>query len=135
MPTQIESWNPTSLEPIEFPQDARTEAVVMGVSLTIARGTVLAKRTSDNKHYAYNDALTNGTEVAKCIAKFDFVTDASGNVYLGTSATPSALNLPHSTAVVYVAGVFNSSELTGWDAAAAVDFHARLLPSGYYRIP
>jgi hypothetical protein len=135
MPTTLSTFNPTKLEPIEFPEDARIEAVVMGASLTVARGTVLGKVTATNKHAAYNDALTNGVEVATCIAVYDFVTDASGNVYLGTSAVASEMNLPHATAPVYVAGVFNSSELTGWNAAAAVDFHARLLPSGYYRIP
>lgn len=135
MPTQLETYNPAKLEPVSFPEVAKIDAVRMGASLTVTKGTVLGKKTSDNKHYAYNDSLTNGTETATCIAVYDFVTDANGKVYLGTSAVASSVNLPHETAPVYVAGVFDTTELTGWDSAAKTDLHGRTLPSGYVSIP
>jgi len=53
MPTQLQSYNPVKLEPIMFPQDARLDAGRFGASLTIAKGTVLGKKTSDSKLYAY----------------------------------------------------------------------------------
>lgn len=134
MPTQIETFSGVSLEPITNPEEAKTEAIVLGASLTLARGTVLGKRTSNNKHYAYNDSLTDGTETATCILKHDVKTDASGNVYYGDSAVPSAVNLPHATAVAYIAGTFNTSELTGYNAAALADFQGRLTSTGYLRI-
>jgi hypothetical protein len=135
MPTQLDTFNATKLEPVSFPQDARIDNVVLGVSLTLAKGTILGKKTSDNKHYAYNDSLTNGTETATCILVYDTVTDANGKVYLGTNAVASINNLPHTTAPVYVAGVFDTAELTGYNAAALADFQGRLLPSGHLRIP
>lgn len=135
MPTTLDTFNPTKLEPVSFPECAKIDAVRLGVSLTLARGTVLGKRTSDSKHYAYNDSLTDGTEAATCILVYDVVTDANGKVYLGTNAVASTFNLPHELASVYVAGVFDTTELTGYNAAAKADLHGRLLPSGWLSIP
>lgn len=133
MPTTLETWNPARLEPVQYPQDARTDAARLGVSLTLAKGTVLGKRTSNNRLYAYNDALTDGTNVACAILVHDVVTDASGNHYLGTTATASAFNLPQMDTSVYVAGCFDTADLTGYDTAAGTDLKVALLPSGYIK--
>ncbi len=135
MPTTLEILNPAKLEPVEFPQDARLDAVILGNSLTLAKGTLLGKRTSDNKHYAYNDALTDGTNVATCILVHDVVTDSSGNHFLGTNSTASSFNLPTRDTSVYVAGCFDTTELVGYDAAGKTDLGGRILPSGWLRIP
>lgn len=134
MPTTLSTFNPAKLEPKEYPECAKTEAVKLGVSLTLVKGTVLGKRTSDSLHYAYNDGLTDGTNVATCILTHDVVTDASGNHYLGTNAVASEFNLPQKDTTVYIAGVFDTDDLTGYNAAAGVDLHARVLPSGWISI-
>lgn len=135
MPVTLETYNAAKLEPAEYPHDARIDAAQFGPSLTIAKGTVLGKKTADSKLYAYNDALSDGTEVAVAISVYDVKTDASGNHYLGTDAVPSGFNLPHKDASIYIAGVFRTADLTGWNAAALADFKARTLPSGFIRIP
>lgn len=135
MPTQIDTYNASKLEPALYPEDARIDAMAIAPSLTLVAGTVLGKITATSKGAAYNNALSTGVETAVAILVYDTATDASGNVYLGGSAVPSALNLPHATAPVYVAGVFDTADLTGWDANAKTDFGGRTLPSGYVRIP
>jgi hypothetical protein len=135
MPTQLETWNVSKLEPASFPEDARIDAARLGVSLTLARGTVLGKKTADSKLYAYDTEAIDGTETPVAILVYDTVTDAAGKHYVGTSAVASSLNLPHNDAQVYVAGVFNEADLTGWDAGAAAALFARQLPSGAWRIP
>lgn len=135
MPTTLSTFNPAKLEPVEYPEDARIDAVKLGASLTLVKGTLLGKRTSDGLHYAYNDALTDGTQTATCILVHDVVTDSSGNHYLGTNAVASEWNLPTRDTSVYVAGVFDTDELTGYDANAKTDLGGRFLPSGWLRIP
>ncbi len=135
MPVTLSTFNATKLEPAEFPQDARIDAAQLGASLTLAAGTVLGKVTATNKLAAYNDTLTNGTQVAVGILVYATCTDASGNHYLGATATASEANLPHKDASVYIAGTFRTTDLTGYDAAALADLQGKALPSGFIRIP
>lgn len=135
MPTTLSTLNASKLEPAEFPQDARIDAAQLGPSLTLAAGTVLGKKTSNNKLYAYLDSATDGTQTAVAILVYAVVTDASGNHFLGTNATASEWNLPHKDTSIYVAGTFRTTDLAGYDAAAGTDFHARVLPSAFIRIP
>lgn len=135
MPVTLDTFAYSGLQPVINPQDARKEAIQLGVSLTLAKGTLLGKRTSNGLHYAYNDALTDGTQTAVGILEFDVVTDADGNHYLGTNAVASQFNMPHRDASMFTCGTFDPTELTGWDAAAATDLKARTLSNGYYLIP
>jgi hypothetical protein len=133
MPTTLNTYSFDQLEPKEFPELAKTDAVKFGASLTLAKGTVLGKRTSDNKHYAYNDALTDGTNVATCILKCTIKTDSGGNVFFGDSTTATVDNMPHAEAPVYVAGVFDTDDLTGYDANAKADLGGHLTPAGWLK--
>lgn len=135
MPTTLNTYLVDKLEPAEYPHDARIDAAQLAPSLTLASGTVLGKITATGKLAAYNNVLTNGTETAVAILVYDTATDASGNHYLGNTATPGRDNLPHKDTSIYIAGVFRTTDLTGYDAAAATDFHARVLPSAFIRIP
>lgn len=110
---------PTSgvkLEPFERPHEAVSESVPFGVSLTVARGTVVAIKTADGKWYAYNNANADGTEVARGIAMYDFTTDASGKVTIANET-----GVTYDSAPVYLAGTFRTTELTGLDAAGVTD--------------
>lgn len=135
MPVTLDTYSNAKLNPAEYPQDARIDAARLTASVTLAAGTVLGKITATNRLAAYAPGASNGTEVAVAILVYATATDASGNHYGGGSASPSALNMPHQDCSIYIAGVFDTTQLTGWDAAAAVDFGARTLPSGYVRIP
>lgn len=135
MPVTLNTTSLDQLEPKSFPSHAQEDAVNLGASLTLAKGTVLGKKTSDGLHYAYNDALTNGTNVATCILKQATKTDSSGNAFFGDSTVASPTNLPHKDVPVYVAGVFDTDDLTGYDANAKTDLGGRILPSGWLCIP
>lgn len=135
MPTTLDTYAAAKLEPAEFPEDARVDAASLAPSLTLPKGQVLGKITATGKLAAYNNALADGTQTAVAILVYATATDASGKHYLGNSALPSALNLPHNDASIYIVGTFDTTLLTGWDAAALADFTGRTLPSGFVRIP
>lgn len=120
------------LEPFECPREAVTESVPFGASLTIAKGTVVGIKTSDGKWYAYANANSDGTEVARGIAQYNFTTDADGNVTIA-----SETGVEYHTAPIYVAGTFRTTELTGLDAAGVTDLGriiAGALADGVLRI-
>jgi hypothetical protein len=241
MPITVETFLSNPLQPAAYPQDAREEAVKLGASLTLAKGTVLAKKTSDSLFYAYanpnrvqtpaiagtlsaggyrlgivdkngvkqvtpliaynavtadvqtavnavipqetavnqivvggtahtaqtftfsgvsydatvqpiievypdgltgmetasvdDTTTTTGLETPSCLLIHAVKTDAAGRVYYSDSAVESSDNRSYAVAQVYVAGVFKTSDLTGWDADALAAFKARALPSGFVRIP
>lgn len=123
------------LEPYIDPQHARTIALDMLPNLTIARGTLLGQITTvgatQYRVKAYNDANSDGSQTAIAIAAYDLVTDALGNVVLGT--TGSAVDLMRGsepTAECYWKGTFLLSEIIGYDAAALADLNARIIGSG-----
>lgn len=132
MALNTQAYTGVKLEPFERPREAVTESVPFGVSLTIARGTVVAIKTSDGKWYAYATGASDGTEVARGIAQYDFTTDASGNVTIANQT-----GVEYHTAPVYLAGTFRTNELTGLDAAAVADLGrlvAGALADGVLRI-
>lgn len=135
MPTLISTTTPDPLLPAIYPELAKTEAGKFGASLTLAKGTVLGKKTSDSKLYAYNDANSDGTETAVGINEYPIKTDASGNVFLSDSIVASETNRSTPDSTYFFSGIFKPADLTGEDAAALVDLHARTLPSGNIYIP
>lgn len=131
----IASYTNYTLQPVQWPKDARTEAGIFAANLTLAAGTVVAKVTSGGKLAAYNDSNSDGTQVAVGLLAVAIKTDANGKVYVGGSTTAGPLNPPLDTAPYFICGTFDTDDLTGWDAAAATDLHARTLPTGYVKIP
>lgn len=99
---------------------ARTEAVPFGASLTLAKGTCVARKASDNKWYAYSDVGSGGIDVMRGILQYSIVTDSSGNVFYGTSAV-SEQGQSELTAPIYVSGDFFVADLTGLDANGLAD--------------
>jgi len=67
----------------------------------LAKGTVLGKITASGKFKAYNKDATDGSQTAVCILDNDADTTGSD---IGASA--------------WIAGIFDSSKLTGLDAGA-----------------
>lgn len=130
MPTTLQAFSPDMLQPSMFPQDERTMAGQFGASLTLAKGTLLAKKASDGKLYAYVDATT---VVSVCVGvlKQSIKTDSSGNVYFSTtSSTPAIDNPPFLSAPVAIHGTYRPGDLTGYDTAALTDLKGRVLANG-----
>lgn len=123
------------LQPKQRPEDARQDAGAFAASLTLAKGTVIAKRTSDGLLIAYNDSLTNGGEVAKGILMYTIKTNSSGQVFFSDSTDASELNPPHQTAPYWQSGIFDTGDLTGYDAAALVDLNGTVRANGFIDLP
>ena len=118
MPTSAaDTFSTQKLEPAFRADLAVVIGVPIGNSLTIAKGTVLGKVTSGGKYAAYNDANSNGTEVARAIAQYDMTSDGSGNVTITNERGSTVSKL----APVYVEGYFRTEDLTGLDANGAAD--------------
>jgi hypothetical protein len=135
MVTTIETYSQNPLQPVLFPGDQRTLAGVFGNSLTLSKGTVLGRKTSDGKLYAYASGNSDGTQTAVGILMYDIKTDASGNIFFGDSAVLSVNNPANTTAPYFICGTFDTTELTGWDATAATAMKASTLAPNIIRIP
>jgi len=76
---------------------------------------------------ATNTALLklDGSQTAKAISAYDFVTDASGNVFYGTEVpTTGPMSDMQPTALLYEKGAFLKSQLTDITAAEITDLNA-----------
>lgn len=139
MPATIEEFDPSDiLQPVKSPHDARQDAVEWAPNLTIAKGTVVGLITATKRVTAYATAAVDGSGTAVGIAMYSLKTDANGKVYFVTGATTAVASVrqgPHDTAPIWVSGIFDPRELTGWDADAATDLKARTTHDGFYLIP
>lgn len=85
--------------------------VIVSGSGSLVAGTVLGRVTASEKYGEYDDTAIDGTETARAILAID------------VDATSADVN-----ATAYVHGEFDSSQLTGIDAAGTLD----LLALGVY---
>jgi hypothetical protein len=104
------TYNATKLKPYADPESAITESVPFSATKTIAKGTVLGQVTSTGKYEAYDGTVSTGVEVARAICMYDITTDGSGNVTIANDK-----GLTHTTAPIYIGGIFRTNELTGLD--------------------
>lgn len=113
------------LTPALYPEDARWTAVAFEPSLTLARGTVVAPKGTNQTFLAY-DGATNTAALG--FLMYDIRTDVNGKVYMGGSTNAAEVNnIPQETAPVYTAGTFDTTELTGLDATSRANLNGRLL--------
>lgn len=89
-----------------FTQKGVTIATGQGV---LAAGTVIGQKTSDKKYYAYNNANSDGTQVARGVLRRAVDTGASG-------ATDG-----DQVSNMVIQGILKYSMLVGADAAALTD--------------
>lgn len=136
MPQTLQAWSPAAniLTPVRGVQDARWTAAKFGPSLTIAAGTVLGKKTADGLLYPYASGNADGTQVAVGLSMYSIWTDAASLVYLNGSAVAGLLNFPDYTAPYYYSGIFDSADLTGWDATAKSTLGAQATLEGFFRL-
>ena len=123
MPTVIEVFDLSRiLVPVQHPEDARWDSVAWGPNLTVLRGTFAGQKTAHMKMYPFVSGAGDGTQTARGIAMYDFMTDANGKVFYGPSTTPSARAGPWMTSPLYIRGIFDSEELqTAVTPAGEVD--------------
>lgn len=117
------------LTPVQYPEDARWTAGVFEVSQTIARGTVVANKGTNQVLVPFD--ATNTAAVG--LLMYDIKTDSAGKVYLGGSTNAAANNIPTETAPYYVGGTFDPADLTGLDATSRANLNGRLLANGFFK--
>lgn len=137
MPTQIETFAPDNLlQPVKWPQDARQDSAGFAPNLTLAKGTVLGKITTGGKLKAYASGNADGSQTAVAILAVSIKTDANGKVYFSTDTNSASYTaVPQNEAPIWVAGTFDTAELTGYDATAKTGLGGRITHDGYLRIP
>lgn len=134
MPQALETYSGLKLMPV-IPDYTLTQAVRFGPSQTIARGTVMAQKTTDGLLYPYNSGLTSGLQFPIGFSIYDVMTDSSGNHFLSTnSAVASSLNPPLANVPIYTGGVFDPAELVGWNANALTVMKGRVYGATTYVI-
>jgi len=118
----LETWDPSQeIQPFQRPEDARQDAGVFGPSQTILFGTVLGRKTSDNKLYPWVHGNSDGTQTPVAVNKRSLMTDANGQVFYQGSTTPSRVNSPWTTSVIYKSGIFAVNDIVTGSLVAEVD--------------
>jgi hypothetical protein len=112
--TPVNVYPNQGLMPLYAPHLARQHHMAVGVSLTVAKGTVMGIKTADGKLYPYASANVDGTQNPSNISTYDIVTDGSGNVTIGGGDYGAV----RKTAPMYYQGIFNLADLVGCDANA-----------------
>lgn len=119
-----DNYSAAKLEPAYDPGSAVTNAYKFASGDYVA-GQVLGFVAATGAVGAYANGNSDGTQTAAVICMYDCTSDgthvsitSSGDVLAGETATD---------APVYEKGFFNCAELTGLDANAITDMHARLM--------
>jgi hypothetical protein len=96
-------------------------------STTLAKGTVVGEMADTlGTVDAYATGGSNGLNTALGIMVYDVISDASGNITFGTTATGDEFGVEHLSCPVYVKGTFRTNDLTGLDAAGVADMNGHL---------
>jgi hypothetical protein len=102
---------------------------------TYAQGTILGEVTATPGIYkAYNNANSDGSEVARLILSYGCTVDGSGNIALANEHGQTRTSVP-----ALMGGTFKTSDLTGLDANGLADLGGRVVKgtvaSGIVHIP
>lgn len=125
MATNEFTFNPGNiLKPAQPSPLNRTAPVKLGVSLTLAAGQALGRKTTDDLFYALNTGASDGTQTFAGFLQEATATDASGNHYPQTGSGAGATS-PYTPATgyttAYTGGVFDPADvITNATATAAV---------------
>jgi hypothetical protein len=100
------------------PMTVATNALTGGTSPAASFAHTTTGRSAGT-YGAYTDGGT--TDPAVCLLKYACATDSKGRVTFGTAATGGVEGQGALTAPAYFGGIFSTAELTGLDAAGAVN--------------
>jgi hypothetical protein len=105
---------------------ALSQPLLQVVNSTLVGGTAVVTRTTAGKpangyFAAYNDALSDGTQVNKAVLQYDCSVDQFGLITFGQ--TPSGMDMggAERQAPAWFTGIFKGSDLIGIDANGVAD--------------
>lgn len=110
MPATLLTQATNMLQPIQNPQDARTDAVKFKASITLVAGQAVGIKTSTGLAEALVPGASDGTQNFVGFSMYDFTTDSSGKV-LFNGTTTGWLNSAWNTAPIFTCGTFDPADL------------------------
>jgi hypothetical protein len=119
--TAIATFGGKRLIPLKTPEDALSEVIGLKASTTFQSGMLVGEITASPGTYGpYATGNVDGTQNPTHVLQYDCITDASGNVTLGSSITAGAgeWNQTQKGAPAYASGLFSTADLVGLDAGA-----------------
>src|SRR3954471_19651801 len=119
--TPIQTWGMGRLDPFLEAEEADEQAVNLIPSTTFLKGTLLGELTATPGVFkAYASGNADGSQVPKCILRYDCVTDAAGFVTYGSGPAGTAEYIGQKTRSIdaFYSGIFKTTDLVGLDAAA-----------------
>jgi hypothetical protein len=118
MPTTATlSFSQDRIQPARAPEHAVPWNYAL-VSGTYAKGTLIGRVTATGYYGPYNNAASDGTEVARAILEYACVVDSAHLVTIG-AGSEWGQTLP--TAPAYVGGYFACEDIPNLDASAVTD--------------
>jgi hypothetical protein len=119
--TPIATFGGKRLIPLKAPEDAVSEVIGLKASTTFVAGTLVGEITASPGTYGpYATGNVDGTQNPTHVLQYDCITDASGNVTIGSSVTAGASEWGQTQkgAPAYASGLFATGDLVGLDAGA-----------------
>jgi hypothetical protein len=128
--TPIQTWGMGRLDPFLEPDEASEQAVNLIPNTTFVKGTVLGELTATPGTFkAYASGNADGSQVPKCILRYDCVTDASGFVTYGSGPAGTSEHPGEKTRSIdaFYSGIFKTTDLVGLDAGAVTAMGAHYI--------
>lgn len=119
--TPIQTWGMGRLDPFLENSEAAEQAVNLIANTTFLKGTILGELTATPGTYkAYASGNADGSQVPKCVLRYDCVTDALGFATLGGGPAGTSEHPGEKTRSVdaFYSGIFKTGDLVGLDANA-----------------
>lgn len=116
--TAIATFGAGRVDPIKNPDGANVENINLKPSTTFVAGTLVGEiAASPGVYGAYASGNSDGTQKPTHILQYGGVTDASGNITLGTAAAGAGeWGQTQKGMPAYRSGEFSCADLTGYDA-------------------
>lgn len=131
MPTSpIQTWGMGRLDPHMDAEKAQEQAVNLIPNTTFVKGTVLGELTATPGTFkAYATGNVDGSQIPKCILRYDCVTNATGFITLGGGPAGTSEHPGETTRSIdaFFSGVFKTTELTGLDAGGLTAMGGHLI--------
>jgi hypothetical protein len=128
--TPIQTWGMGRLDPFLEAEEADEQAVNLIPSTTFLKGTLLGELTATPGLFkAYASGNADGSQVPKCVLRYDCVTDAAGLITLGGGPTGISEHQGEKTRSVdaFYSVILKTQDIPNLDAGAMTAMGARLI--------
>lgn len=140
--TPIQTWGMGRLDPFLEAAEAAEMAVNLAPSLVFAKGTLLGELTATPGTFkAYASGNADGSQIPKCVLRYDCATDAQGFITYGGGPAGTSEHPGEKTRSIdaFYSVILKTTDIPNLDAGAVTALGARLisgnLAAGVIAIP